>query len=246
MSTRTGKTIAITQSNYMPWKGYFDIIAASDEIVLFDEVQYTRADWRNRNKIVTNGATQWLTVPVMVSGNYRQPINATRIADQKWALRHWSTVRHSYRQSAHFAEWAPVFEALYSEVAPLALLTEVNELLLRAIAQRMDLPAVFSRSESIPKRTETATDRLVEICMARGADTYVSGPAARAYIDPERFAQAGIALRYANYAGYPEYNQALPNFDHHVSVLDLLFNCGSAARLHLKSLRDRGSFLEIA
>ncbi|WP_299811894.1 WbqC family protein [Tardiphaga sp.] len=232
------------QSNYMPWKGYFDIIAASDEIVLFDEVQYTRSDWRNRNRIVANNATQWLTVPVTVAGKYFQPINLTEIADPKWSLRHWNTLRHSYRNSAHFAEWAPILEALYLQVAPLRLLTEVNEVLVRAIAQRLDLPTVFSRGEAIPKRTETATDRLVEICIARGADTYISGPAARAYIDPQRFTQAGVALRYANYTGYPEYSQAQPSFDHHVSVMDLLFNCGSASRLHLKSLRDRESFLD--
>src|SRR5437764_13156395 len=90
------KTVAILQSNYVPWKGYFDLVRAVDELILYDEVQYTRRDWRNRNRFKSPGGVRWLTVPVQVKGRYLQRIDETEIGDDGWAAKHWATLRAWY------------------------------------------------------------------------------------------------------------------------------------------------------
>jgi hypothetical protein len=241
---RSGKTIAIVQSNYVPWKGYFDLMAVADEFVLFDEVQFTRRDWRNRNRIITNGTARWLTIPVRTAGRSRAPIDTIEIADPSWAKRHWARLQTSYRRSAYFRWLSPRLESLYQQAPELSRLTTVNELFLRCLANLIELPTQLMRSSDVPHQARTPTGRLIEICQARGATVYVSGPSARAYIDAAQFANAGIALCYANYSGYPEYHQGTAVFDHHTSLLDTLFNCGPDTRGHLKSLHDPSSFLD--
>lgn len=240
------KAIAILQSNYIPWKGYFDIIGSVDEFVIFDEVQFTRNDWRNRNRVVNRGRVVWLTIPVQTAGRSGAPIDAIEIADRSWAERHLRYVHTCYRDAEYTAWLAPRLEALYHQVAPLTLLSDINEQLLRALSQQLGLSTPMLRSRAIPRRAITATARLVEICQARGASVYVSGPAARAYIEPGLFRQAGIELRYADYSGYPIYDQATTAFDHHVSIVDTLFRCGPATHTHLKSRRGREHLLETA
>ena len=88
------KKVAISQSNYIPWKGYFDNIALVDEFVLYDEMQYTKRDWRNRNKLKTNQGLKWLTIPVEVKGKYYQKINETRISDRNWNVKHLNFLKH--------------------------------------------------------------------------------------------------------------------------------------------------------
>lgn len=241
-----GKTIAILQSNYIPWKGYFDIIAAADEFVIFDDVQYTRREWRNRNRIIVNREPQWLTIPVASKGNYFEPINAIRIADRSWAEKHWTTLRHAYGRAPHFRDYEAALAEAYHRAATLELLTDVNQLFLDAVCRFLGLETPFSRSEEVPRRAESPTERLIEICKARGADAYLSGPAARSYIERDHFGVAGIALSYVNYSDYPLYDQGTRAFEHGVSILDVLFRCGAAARKHLKAVQCRDRFLDQA
>ena len=240
------KSIAILQSNYIPWKGYFDIIASVDEFVIFDDVQFTRRDWRNRNKIMLNGSLHWLTIPVNSKGKYFEPINSITIANHAWARKHWQTIAQAYRGAPYFAAFAPVLEDLYEQAAELKMLTEINELFLRGLLGFLGLPANFTRSDAIPRGTNSPTGRLVEICRARAATEYVSGPAAKSYIERELFDAAGVALRYANYSGYTAYEQGTQTFEHGVSMVDLIMRCGEGARRHLKSIGDRASFLDVA
>src|SRR5215204_4466106 len=107
------KKVAIVQSNYIPWKGYFDLINLVDEFILFDDMQYTRRDWRNRNIIKTSAGPKWLTIPVAVKGNYFQSIQDTTISDPRWARKHWESIVHSYAKAKSFAMYRDVFEALY-------------------------------------------------------------------------------------------------------------------------------------
>lgn len=237
------KTIAILQSNYIPWKGYFDIIASVDEFVIFDEAQFTRRDWRNRNKIVLGGKLHWLTIPVASKGAFEAPIDSMTITDNTWARKHWASIQHAYGKQPCFGWLAPRLEAAYQHAADLKLLTEVNQLFLRTLSDALELATPFLSSNGIHRRADDPTGRLVEICTARGANTYASGPAAKAYIEPEKFHAAGIALAYADYAGYQVYDQAMQPFEHGVSVLDILFRFGPEARGHLKSLKPDGAFL---
>lgn len=236
------KSLAILQSNYIPWKGYLDIVASVDEFLIFDEVQYTRNDWRNRNKIIVRGEPRWITIPVRKKG-FGRPINDIEADGNRWADTHWKTVSQAYSKAAFFAIYEAVLESLYREAALLTRLTEINELFLRKIVELMEIPTLIGRADEVVRRAQTPTDRLLEICLSRGATQYVSGPAAQAYIEAEKFARAGIELRYANYSGYPAYEQNTRIFDHGVSILDTLMRCGTVARTHLKALTNRDDFL---
>jgi hypothetical protein len=110
MSALPPKTIAIVQSNYIPWKGYFDLIARVDEFILYDDMQYTRRDWRNRNLIKTAQGLQWLTIPVDVKGKYFQRINETQISDANWAEVHWKSIVHTYARAPFFAQYKDTFQ----------------------------------------------------------------------------------------------------------------------------------------
>jgi len=238
------KTIAILQSNYLPWRGYFDIIAAVDEFLIFDEVQFTRRDWRNRNRIMVQGAPHWLTIAVKTKGQFEVPINEVEVVDPSWAAKHWRTIATAYGKADHFPRYRDALELAYAQAAGLTLLSAINELFLKLLMGFLDLPPDrVGTATAVPRQAQTPTDRLVEICVARGADTYLSGPAAKAYIEAEKFERAGVALRYADYAGYPPYDQKAPAFEPGVSMLDALMRCGPAARTHLKSLTDRDSFV---
>ncbi|MBJ7432720.1 MAG: WbqC family protein, partial [Gemmataceae bacterium] len=111
---KMAKTVAILQSNYIPWKGYFDLIRSVDEFILYDEVQYTRRDWRNRNKIKTADGTQWLTVPVEVKGKYFQKINETLISESGWEKNHWTRICSAYSKAPYFKEYYPKLVHLLS------------------------------------------------------------------------------------------------------------------------------------
>jgi hypothetical protein len=239
------RSIAILQSNYIPWKGYFDVMAAVDEFVVFDEVQYTRRDWRNRNKIIVQGKPSWLTIPVKTKNRFDSPIDEVETDGHSWAETHWKTIVHAYGKSAFFPLYRPVLEAAYTKAKTLFLLTEINEMFLRTIIGLLELHCPITRSRDVPRRAETPTDRLIEICLARGATLYLSGPAARAYIELDKFDRAGVELRYADYSDYPVYDQQSEIFEHGVSLVDVLMRCGPAARGHLKSLSQRDRFLTV-
>jgi len=226
------RTVAILQSNYVPWKGYFDLIRRADEFVLYDTAQYTKNDWRNRNRIKTPQGVQWLTIPV-AAGPLGRPIDAARVGDRGWAENHLTRLRYAYRDAPHFARSEAAVAALYAEAGRLDRLTDVNELFLRGLCGLLGVPARFTRSHDYNLDDPDPTGRLVGICTQAGATEYLSGPAARAYLDEGRFHAAGIAVRYIDYAGYPEYPQLHGPFDPAVSALDLLFMTGPRAAEYL-------------
>jgi hypothetical protein len=227
------KTVAITQSNYIPWKGYFDLINSVEEFILYDDVQYTRRDWRNRNQIKTPNGPYWLTIPVQVKGKFSQPIKDVRVSDRSWAADHWRTIVQNYARTPYFADYREVFERAYLSLDTDSL-SEINYRFLTTICAVLDIrtPITWSMSYCLqPGRTE----RLVGICKQAGARHYVSGPAAQAYLDERLFQAEGIEVWWADYKGYPEYRQRFSPFEHAVSILDLIFNEGPQARNYLKS-----------
>jgi hypothetical protein len=219
------KKIAIVQSNYIPWKGYFDLIALVDEFVLFDDMQYTRRDWRNRNQIKTPQGIQWLTVPVVVKGKYTQKINETAIDGVDWASLHWKAFEQNYRRASCFEEIADWLAPAYSTPGLPSNLSVLNRRLIEAVCGYLGIRTRITNSSDYAL-TEGKTERLVDLCVQAGADEYVSGPAARDYIDASMFTNRGIGLRWFDYSGYRGYPQLWGEFAHGVTVLDLLFNCG--------------------
>jgi hypothetical protein len=229
----SGKRIAIVQSNYIPWKGYFDLIGSVDECVLFDDVQYTRRDWRNRNRIKTPNGCIWLTIPVQVKGRYYQKIKDTEVSDQRWRAHHWKSIQANYARAPYFAMYKDWLADLYL-ASEAAFLSQVNYQFLAAFCTVLGITTrlTWSRQyELLPGKTE----RLVAICQQAGANVYLSGPAAKTYLDEILFNDAGIAVEWMKYDGYPEYHQLFPPFEHAVSIVDLLLNEGPQATRYMKS-----------
>lgn len=226
-----GKRVAIVQSSYIPWKGYFDIIGMVDEFIFYDEVQFTRRDWRNRNKIKTAQGSQWLTIPVASKGAFLQTIEETAIA-APWADKHKRAIALNYARAAGFKAMWPAIEALFDRVADSPFLAPVNRTLTAGLCELLDIRTRLSRSVDYPSQG-SRTDRLLSLCLAAGATTYLSGPSAAAYLEVDKFLAHGIAVEWMDYSGYPPYPQAGP-FDHGVSIIDLLLNTGREARRHMK------------
>lgn len=228
------KRVAIVQSSYVPWKGYFDLIRAVDEFILLDDVQFTKRDWRSRNRIKTKDGLAWLSVPVASKGRFEQRISDTLISDPQWGVRHWQTVRGAYARAEFFATYAPAFEAIYCE-PPSAHLSIVNRALIEAMCEAFGITTPIRWSTDYGAR-EGRNERLIDLCVAAGATMYLSGPAARSYLDEAAFAAAGVTVRFADYSGYPEYPQPYPPFEHAVSALDLLFSTGPHAFDYMKDV----------
>jgi hypothetical protein len=222
-----GKRVAIIQSSYIPWKGYFDIIRSVDEFVLLDDAQYTRRDWRNRNIIKTPAGPRWLTIPVETKGRFDAPIDTIHIAGP-WAAKHWTALHHAYARAPYFVRLAPRFEALYRSLDEQSMLSVVNRSAIEEVCAVLGIETPIRWSREYPVQG-VRTDRLLSICIAAGATEYVSGPSARSYMELNKFAAAGIAVRFVDYSGYTEYTQLHAPFVHGVSILDLLFNLGDNA-----------------
>jgi hypothetical protein len=218
-------TVAICQSNYIPWKGYFDLIRSVDEFILYDDAQFTKNDWRNRNKIRTPEGTAWLTIPVDTSGKFGQAIKDTKVASTSWHQDHWKTIRQNYHGARYFRDYEETFARLYHEAGQLRYLSEINHLFLIEMNRLLGIqtPLRWSMDFKLP---EGKSERLVYLCRELNATEYLSGPAAKSYLDVSRFRDQGIQVRWANYDDYPKYTQCFDGFEHHVSAVDLLLNVG--------------------
>ena len=232
---RRQKRVAILQSSYIPWKGYFDIINSVDEFILYDDRQYTTNDWRNRNRIKSPNGSVWLTIPIR--RRWPQRIDEAETSDATWPQRHWQTITQNYSRASYFSLYAPGFEAIYRSRLP-ERLSEINRTFITAVCAALHIKTVITSSAAYAA-TGTSTERVVSLCTAAGATDYLSGPSARDYIEPELFDRAGIQLHWMDYSGYLEYPQPYPPFNHAVSILDLIFCTGDEAPRYMKSFNGR-------
>ena len=230
------KTVAIVQSNYIPWKGYFDLINMVDEFILYDEVQYTRRDWRNRNQIKTTNGIKWVTIPVEVKGRYLQKINETKVATKNWTKQHCSMLTCNYSNAPHFRDSWSIFGNIYSRCIQENYLSQINFYFITAICNFLEIKTKISWSTdySLPF-FDNKTERLVNLCKVTKATHYLSGPLASNYLETNLFAAANITLGYIDYSNYPEYPQLFGSFSHNVTILDLIFNTGKDAPKYMKS-----------
>ncbi len=229
------KKVAILQSNYIPWKGYFDLIAHVDEFILFDDMQYTRRDWRNRNKIKTPQGTSWLTIPVDVKGKYEQKIRETRIHDANWAASHWKTLQANYKRAPFFDEINTWLEPLYLENKH-DYLSKLNRQFIERICEYLSIGTTISNSWDY-EVCEGKSERLANLCMQAGGTEYVSGPSARDYLVEKVFDEYAIKVTWFDYLGYEGYPQLWGEFEHGVTILDLLYNCGKDAPKYMKYVK---------
>lgn len=222
------------QSNYIPWKGYFDIVNDVDLFVFYDDVQFTKNDWRNRNLIKTPAGAQWLTIPV--GQDIRRRICDVTLADPSWAGVHWKTLAQNYARAPHFARYRDLFESIYLGRTWVTL-SELNRHLIEQVSRELGIGARFDDSRAYGPQGEGSA-RLLHLLRSLGAKTYVSGPSARGYIDAGAFQRAGIEIVYKSYEGYPAYPQLHPPFEHRVSVVDMLFNLGAEAPRYIWGWRS--------
>lgn len=228
--------ILITQSNYIPWKGYFDNINAVDTFVVYDDMQYTKRDWRNRNKIVTPQGLLWLTVPVEVKGKFFQKINETFVSEKDWGEKHWKTIITNYAKAPYFKLYKDLFEELFLDKSLLNI-TDINVRFIKSINSILGITTEIIDSRQF-ELAEGKTERLVAICKQCGATDYYTGPAAKDYMDEGLFEQGNISVHYYDYSNYPEYKQVFGEFNHYVSILDLIFNTGPEAKNYMKTFRN--------
>jgi glutaredoxin-related protein len=228
------KKVAILQSNYIPWKGYFDMIAAVDEFILYDDTQFTKNDWRNRNLIKTPQGVKWMSVPV--GQDIRRRICDVELSPE-WQVKHWKILHSNYRRASFFDEVASWLEPLYM-METHTRLSAMNRTFMEAICNYMGIKTRITNCwDYLPVHNQTKTARLVSICEQAGATHYLSGPAAQAYIATEMFDEASIELRWFDYADFPEYPQLWGEFVHGVTILDLLFNCGKDAHRYMRNIK---------
>jgi len=219
----------ILQPSYIPWRGYFDQIRRADLFIFYDDVQYDKHGWRNRNQIKTVAGKHWLTIPVHTAGaTHGVTIKEVRIDWSKpWPSQHLKSLTAAYARAPYFKQYLPLLESFYDRrdecISEFTIATTV------ALARELGIRDTrFVRSSELEGIGGIRTSRLIEILRRVGADHYITGPSARDYIAADEFATAGIDLEYMKYE-YPEYPQLYPPYDPQVSVLDLLFMTGPQA-----------------
>lgn len=225
------KKVAILQSNYIPWKGYFDLMNQVDDFVIYDCVQYTKNDWRNRNQIKSKNGLQWLTIPVSIK-NSNQLINETKTANNIWTKKHFKTIEQTYAKAEFFKDYKDELKECYSQAQQLTSLSEINLLFIKWINKKLGITTSMHFAESF-ELPDDRIERLVSICETLNADTYLSGPAAKDYLNEDNFTNKGITVEWMNYGGYSEYKQLHGEFTPFVSVLDSLFNQSGSCALGL-------------
>lgn len=219
------KKIAILQSNYIPWRGYFDLISKVDEFVIYDDVQFTKNDWRNRNKIKTPKGLEWITIPV--GQNIKRKIKDV-VINSNWQKKHWKTLQMNYSKAMFFKEISQLLEPLYLN-KEYNFLSEVNITFIKKICEYLDINTKITDSSNYIS-VKGQTENLINICIQAGAQEYISGPSAKKYIDENLFNKNNIKLSWINYSNYKIYNQLWGDFAHDVSIVDLLFNMGIKAK----------------
>lgn len=228
--------IAIDQPNYIPWKGYFDIIHDVDLFVFYNNVQYTTRDWRNRNKIITPNGEKWLSIPV--GNDTKRMICEVEMTDTSWQKKHFETIRFAYNRTPYFKKYIDFLEDVYLK-HEWKYLYELDQYMTVHIAQNyLGLKTKFADSRDYATYGAKHEKLLSLIESVGDVSVYLSGPAAKDYIIEQDYKDRGIELRWKSYKGYPVYTQQSNEFTHFVSILDLLFNVGDDAPYYIWGWRE--------
>jgi hypothetical protein len=231
------KRVAIIQSCYVPWKGFFDLIGRCDEFIVFDRVQYVKRHWHNRNKIKTPRGEEWITIPVLSKSRFEQPIDEVEVSGS-WAEKHWHSIAFNYKKAPFFASEGQRVRTWYEAAATMRRLTDINRHFLGLLTHELGITTKITSDHDYPAEDLRQSERLVSICKQAGASHYISGPSARAYLQEEMFAAAGITVEWMSYGPYPIYPQLFGPFEHAVSVLDVLFQLGPEARTAIRPISE--------
>jgi hypothetical protein len=217
--------VAVLQSAYIPWRGYFDIIASVDLFIIYDDVQYSKGSWRNRNKVKTESGSKWVTIPVHVEFGQRISDVSIDYGAKDWVEQHRGLLRQSLRDAPHFGSAIEPWETCVADHPH--NLSDLNVSLLRSYCSQLGIGTPFADSRDYALEG-SSTDRLLMLLQAVGATSYLSGPAAQAYLDLGAFQEAGIELYYKSY-DYDPYPQSGLDFQPDTTIIDLIANVGPDA-----------------
>ena len=215
--------VAILQSNYIPWKGYFDLINDVDTFIFYDVVKYTKNDWRNRNVIYTKNGKQWITIPIEAH-NVNKNINEVIITNKEWQKNHFKSLYLGYKKAPFFNQLEELIED-YLNTKTWGKISDLNQYLITIISKKIGITTAFKRAEDFILEGDKV-ERLISLLRQNKATDYLSGPAAKSYIEGKDhlFSDAGINLEYKNYSGYLPYKQLINPFENAVSIVDLIAN----------------------
>jgi len=229
------KIVGMTQSNYIPWKGYFDYINSVDEFFFYDDVQYTKQDWRSRNMIKTPKGVEWLSVPVG-SKTRNRLICEVEIKQHDWQKSHWGKITQYYRQAPYFKMYKEFFEDIYLGNT-WTNLSDMNQTIIKRISRELlGITTKFDDSRRFNLHG-SKEERYIPLLKEIGCTTFISGPSAKSYLTNEAMEKEGIKLEWMDYSGYKEYHQLYPPFEHSVSIIDLIFNEGPHMKEYMKSFK---------
>lgn len=224
--------VGVIQSSYVPWRGYFDLIDDVDLFVFYDDVQFSKGSWRNRNKIKTSRGVSWITVPVR-HRSLSQLICDTEIDPKPgWEEAQLRAFREAYREAPHLRAAISFLESAFAR--KLRTISELNVLLVKELCAYLGIRTEMVMSSQYPVQG-AKTARLLALLKAVGARAYLSGPTAKGYLVESEFREAGIELDYKSY-DYAPYPQQWGAFEGAVTVLDLIANCGPGSRNLMKSV----------
>ena len=216
--------VGILQPGYIPWLGFFEQVHKSDVFVIYDDVQYDKEGWRNRNRIKTANGVQWLTVPVIVKFDAHPLITEVMIDNKKnWAKKHRISIQQNYSKTPFYRKYIDIFEEAYSK--EWQYLVDIDMHLILQLAKCLGMVGKKIIRSSTLNVTGDRIERLINICKLFKADTFYEGAAGKNYIDENYFERHGIKVEYQDYK-HPIYNQLHGEFVPHLSVIDLLFNHG--------------------
>lgn len=234
------KKVVILQSNYIPWKGYFDLIHDADVFVFYDEVKYTKNDWRNRNIIYTKNGEQWLTIPIHKDA-VKQKISEVMISDPSWQELHYKTLSLTYKKCPYYSQLEPLLEELYVS-NKWDNLSKLNHYSIQRISSLLGIKTQFIDSGDMTLNGDRV-ERLVNLLKDLDATDYISGPSAKDYIGQDflhLFEDAHIRLSYKDYSGYPLYKQLRDPFLNGVSILDMIAQLSwDDIRYHIWGWREK-------
>jgi len=215
--------LAILQSNYIPWKGYFDLINDVDIFIFYDVVKYTKNDWRNRNIIYTKNGKQWITIPIEAH-NVNKNINEVIITNKDWQKNHFKSLYLGYKKAPFFNQLEELFED-YLNTKIWEKLSDLNQYLITTISEKIGITTIFKKAEDFILEGDKV-ERLISLLKQNNASNYLSGPSAKSYIEEKKhlFTLANINLQYKNYDSYLPYKQLISPFENAVSIVDLIAN----------------------
>ena len=219
------KTVAIVQSSFIPWKGYFDLINSVDEFVFLDDVQFTKRDWRSRNYINSLNGRLLLTIPIQVKGRRFQKIYDAEISGNEWREKHWKSIQNSYQKAPYYSDITEILKPIFFN-EDLFLLHDFNKEIVKAVCKYLGIKTKFHESCEI-RASGVKSTKLIQICKELNAKKYLSGPSAASYIDVAAFQSSGVEIEYIDYSKYKKHPNIHREFFHNVSIIDTICHLGS-------------------